>query len=324
MITLWGVSSKVECVNRCWHLAVDVDFNQPLKEFSYKSIVSQLHDFPKIDILHFLGGGYINDVFSRNVHLIPIASIIKQLTDCKLYATGVSFHPFKEINMVADRYFLRCLSSFDLIDVRDDYSIDLFKNYPVEIVKTCDDLFLPKNIDSLVSVENIDDKPYLNLMVSFDKVASMVYSYISEMIDYLIDNNIVFGVNFYCFSDYSEIEMRKLVSTKTGLRYKIYNCFDLLIRPIKLDAKGFYFCTKFHGHFLVSLAGMQGVCSAVNLYYDNKHKSLVDLGSGFKMIGMHDNIVSDRLFDFNNLTTFRDRHADLHKLKIDIAFQIYQ
>lgn len=65
MITLWGVSSKVECVNRCWHLAVDVDFNQPLKEFSYKSIVSQLHDFPKIDILHFLGGGYINDVFFK-------------------------------------------------------------------------------------------------------------------------------------------------------------------------------------------------------------------------------------------------------------------
>lgn len=323
MTALWGITSKVEFINICWSAALDIDDNSIIRELSYQSIIYKLLTIPKIDVLHILGGGYINDVYSKNIHLIPIAAIIKQITGCKLYATGISFYPLNSISKTAHRYFLRCLNDFELIDVRDGYSVEIFDGLSDGIIEVCDDLFLSENIDTIINVTNKENRR-LSLMLQVGEAQNMVHSYVSEMIDFFMNKKIIEGVNFYCFDDGLEVFCRQLIASKPKIQYDIYSCFDLLVKPIEINQKDYYFCTKFHGHFLVSLAGIYGVCSATNKYYDNKHKSLIKMGSGFNMIGMHDNIIDEGLFKFSSEKTFRNKHADLHKLKLESALRIYQ
>jgi hypothetical protein len=104
---------------------------------------------------------------------------------------------------------------------------------------------------------------------------------------------------------------------------EIVDRVDLCRHGLPVTPKDFVFTTRFHGHLVASVLGGHGICASVRLpYYDIKHRSLIELGSGFDLIGMHD--FPFDTYDWESpRQTFLDRRDDIVGRKMRVVETLY-
>jgi hypothetical protein len=264
--------------------------------------------------IHFLGGGYINSIWTKNCLLLQIASHFKEKYSCKLFWTGSSVYPIPQIALFD---CVKSIMSFDFISTRDKESAEALVNYNASVHETCDDSFLV--LDKISCEENTSPVLILNCQrdlrtVEFFKEMVLKLRRISEEheggILYLsalpsCDNG--------CLALLQK-ERLKIVSGSSFLK-------ETLNGHLTISAKSHCIVSRFHLHLVLSLAGITGqYIQPPDEYYKRKHSSLLEIGSKFTQfsgikqvasatedsgfgIGLHikKNLEFEKIAEYNNL-----------------------
>lgn len=265
--------------------------------------------------VHLVGGGYMNSELPFNYSILAMLAHINKTHPVNIIATGLGLEPMDEkYNQFVGEY----LKSFSWIDVRDQESFERLKSWGLghKSSFTCDDVFLapPKK-----HVSNRAGKLFLSAQQGENPF--LVVSFLLKLIESCpqAEN----GIEFLVLDADSDMHVaRKLVAVSNRKDIVIRDFDDLWKNGLDAGPGDFVFSTRFHAHLVTSSQGAHGLCASISIpYYDVKHLSLIRMGSGFGIIGMH-----DFSFDYEwhkERSTFADCAHELRLEKLAIVERAY-
>jgi hypothetical protein len=230
-----------------------------------------LYDAPLLALrearsLHLLGGGFVNAVWPENAHLVRAMRAAAEVSGAPLLATGQGLAPFGEEQ----------LAGFDHVGVRDAASAER-----LGIELGVDDAYL---VEEPPARED-GQEPELVLCVqsdaldegSFDRLVAQVRATVASL---GIPRERTRYVEALPGGDFAGYERLRDLVAEDG-----FVPFTSLWRgEFAPGAHQVWVTTRFHHHLVASLHGARGMAlSARSGYYDVKHGSLVELGSGWRI-----------------------------------------
>ncbi|WP_282943923.1 polysaccharide pyruvyl transferase family protein [Bifidobacterium pullorum] len=233
----------------------------------------------RVDSIHFLGGGYINQLWKANVLLLVAAAEIKKYRpESGIYGTGLGLAPLQGVDLALAR---QSLANFDHISVRDDASAEIAGG------KGCDDAFL----GLLRGNEDWWDTEVPGR--AFVCLQQDVVGRWENSIDVIIESLKLSGVDtdepVYIVEGIPPEDSWSLELFKR--RWK----GDVRLMPFShLWNRGFpdpkdsvWVSSRFHMHLLGAATGARGIVARFgNEYYDIKHGSLLKIGTGWSNLDL--------------------------------------
>ncbi|MGB0435844.1 MAG: polysaccharide pyruvyl transferase family protein [Mycobacterium sp.] len=231
-------------------------------------------------VVHVLGGGYVNAVWPRHVGLLAGAAAAARHSGARAAMSGHGLAPQPPgagplLAALADR--------FDVVDVRDAESARLLGVGP-----GVDDAFLTigQGHRTTTPQEAWPDAPPPTVMICLQ----------SDMND--IGNGSVAGVTLSMLRAWAvppeqvcvvegiprvDREVYALIEHEMpGARF--YPFVDVWANGLPVSAGQTWISTRFHPHMIAAAAGASGVAISISPdYYANKHRSLIELGSGWTL-----------------------------------------
>lgn len=241
-------------------------------------------------VLHVIGGGYINSKDPRNFGLLSALAEVASESGTRLAITGAGLTPVPED---ATGPLAAALSRFDVVDVRDQASMDVLDAGGVAASMTCDDAFLDL---AGVPVARSGRMPEVVVCLQSDAVAAdpeRLASFTADVLDsWGATESHVAMVEFIPRGD---------LEAAPFLRERVPDLetytFDRIWReglPVRLGQR--WISTRFHAHLLAASAGCWGVAVSTGTdYYRTKHQSLIDLGSGWRLAELDETPESSAL-----------------------------
>lgn len=239
-----------------------------------------IHKLKAADIVHIIGGGYLNDNWPRHIGLFAgAAEIARQHPATKAVLTGQGMYPTNERLLP----LLGLLGAhFDILDVRDEASADLLHRGGAEhAVATVDDAFLGLSPDNYRSAEDLPD---VMLCLQSDLLAmdrTTLAGYVAQTLRAWgvtgEEIGVVEGIPGEDREIYALLEL-----DLPGVRH--YPFADIWANGMPARAGQTWLSTRFHIHLTAAAVGASGVAVSVNPdYYLTKHRSLTDLGSNWTL-----------------------------------------
>lgn len=236
-----------------------------------------VENLSRVDVVHVVGGGYINAVWPKHLALFGAAARVAERYGARTALTGAGLTPLVEDS--AD-VLGETLSAFDVVDVRDDASLEALTGRVPQVTHTGDDAFLA-----------LDDSLY-----DRGSLARTVLCLQSDMLEVPLEQ----------IADYVVRTLRAWDAD--GERVTLVECLppnDVEVLPLlqpqlpRLDVLPFsqlwrqglpsgpgqrWISTRFHPHLVTAATGAWGVAVPVSGgYYRTKHTSLTALGSGWTL-----------------------------------------
>lgn len=266
-------------------------------------------------IVHLVGGGYMNSEIYFNYAIIATLGYIKKKHNIDIIGTGLGLEPVAEnLDHLMKEYF-KC---FSWIDVRDQESYDRLLRWGLgeRASFTCDDVFL-----TTPSEPPLDRDGKLIISAQTGANPHIVISFLLKLIENCPQAKN--GVEFLVLDADSDIvvaEKLRNISNRTDIIIRDFG--EIWSNGLRISPKDFVFSTRFHAHLVTSTAGARGLCASVSIpYYDVKHLSLIKMGSGFTIVGMHDfSFVHDWHAEDQ---TFKDCALELQNRKLEIVKKLY-
>ncbi len=257
----------------------------------------------KIDQIHIIGGGYINNIWPDNYMILLMARLLSWQTGARLIATGLGLIPSNERDNEGLRSILK---TYDLVDVRDEESYKILNgiNYS-NIHYTGDDVLLLLSDDNYIyPIKKLSNKSFIfclqNDLFKGDLLFYKIFN--NDFLEFLNVNGFVDIVFAMAMSD----DVSGL-SDEFFLLFKKYNLNVITINPDELLRDGFpvsdegiIITSRYHPHFLGALSGYKGIALSSMRYYNVKHKAVQDMGSNWKVIHFKD-IFEDFIKVIQNL-----------------------
>lgn len=233
------------------------------------------------DSLHLLGGGYFSVdhiEFKRTFYFFALLSIIKDKNPkTKIFATGLGLTPINSDIVSAIKEYV---ANFDYFGVRDRVS-DLFPNATLEV----DDVFLSKSLRA-IKINKSDDNP--DILVSIqpifdDKIRKVV---IENLIFFLKQHkNAKIGILEAMVPDDNWLYFGDVFNQEPDIKERLifYDFWTLWTDGIPFKKNQLWISTRFHFHLIGALLGAKGTAISIGTqYYDVKHQSLIDWGTGWQ------------------------------------------
>ncbi|MDT8910243.1 polysaccharide pyruvyl transferase family protein [Amycolatopsis sp. PS_44_ISF1] len=228
----------------------------------------------RADVIHVVGGGYINELWPKQVGLLAGVAAAVERSGGRAAMTGQGLSPSGEdvaplVRALADH--------FEVVDVRDDASAELLG------VRTgVDDAFLDIGPERY---ESADELPEVMLCLQSDlvevgigKLAGAVLSMLRAWKVPPRDIGIIEGIPGVDREVFALFE-REL----PGARF--YPFSHLWTHGLPAAAHQTWISTRFHPHLLAAAAGASGVAISIHPdYYATKHRSLAALGSNWTLL----------------------------------------
>ena len=242
-----------------------IDIGQPL-----------LH---RAEIVHVLGGGYVNSQWPRHLGLLACAVEMARISGGRAVMTGQGLQPLSKAAAAA---VAPLVSRMALVDVRDEPSrLSLASVTDVSISASGDDAFLD------LGSHDYDARPSPDVMLcaqsdllasTVDEVADLMMAVLgrwdvtSDQVGWVEaipgEDRLVFDI----------IEKRM-----GGIRF--YPLREIWYEGLPARPGQRWVSTRFHPHLMAAAAGSWGVAVPVQQdYYDVKHASLLDYGSGWTVL----------------------------------------
>lgn len=129
-----------------------------------KQIIFPDKELQKCDKVVFMGGGYINSIWSAELRNILHFSLVAKRNKCKIYFTGQTAGPY---NNIFDKLFSKLLYNLgENVTVREKSSFCLLSKYNIKSLKLgADDFYLCK--DNNKSTSNNEDKYFILTIKNF-------------------------------------------------------------------------------------------------------------------------------------------------------------
>ncbi|GAK25306.1 hypothetical protein [Serratia liquefaciens] len=279
-----------------------------------KDVFTIFDRYSKSDIVHFIGGGYINNLWPSNYALVAIAYLYGIHYSVPVFGTGLGLYPSDITTKLVDLF-----QSLDFIDVRDEYSHKLIPSSTY----TGDDALLKFN--DLNSVIQEREKPFLVVSVQnhlFDGEDIIDYIFSKEFLRGFIAN----GINEIIIVEAAPEDNVKF--SRENLKNASELAFDitfitgnaLIENGIPYHPKSKVISSRYHVNLLYTMLGLEGVAIIDNEYYNNKHNSIVSVGGRWPIFNKEEflnriNIKSlfngDYIADFDTLMKY---HKEKKKL----------
>ncbi|GAA2820881.1 polysaccharide pyruvyl transferase family protein [Saccharopolyspora taberi] len=230
----------------------------------------------RADLVHVIGGGFINGIWPHHVGLLAAAVAATRRSGGRAAMTGQGLWPVAE----EARPLLRELAArFDVVDVRDEPSADLLGSLD-GITATGDDLFF--GLDP--SLHREDEHREVMVCLQSDLLDVSVPGLAGFLLDTLREWGVrPEQVGFVEGIPRIDREVFALVEHElAGARF--YPFSEIIDAGLPAAPGQRWLSSRFHVHLVAAAAGADGVAVSVNSgYYTNKHRSLIDLGSGWSL-----------------------------------------
>ncbi|HEX4223290.1 MAG TPA: polysaccharide pyruvyl transferase family protein [Pseudonocardiaceae bacterium] len=270
--TLWRLCAAAP-VDEPWEVAnwVRRAVDDPTRAPRWTAGIDKLN---AADVVHVLGGGYLNDNWPRHVGLFAGAAEMGR-RGATVALTGQGMFPTDERMLPL---FGLLGAHFDVLDVRDAASADLLHRGGAEHAQaTVDDAFLGLGPDIY---RDVDDLPEIMLCLQSDLLAmdrTTLAGYVVRTLRAWGITGEQIGVVEAIPGEDSEI-YRLLELDLPGVRH--YPFAGVWTNGMPARAGQTWLSTRFHAHLTAAAVGASGVAVAVNPdYYLTKHRSLTSLGS---------------------------------------------
>lgn len=303
----------------CWRCQDNPEKNydnisQVINNFGSPDIDLNISIFRSSDVVHILGGGYINAKWKENYCILFAASVLKNISDVKVFTTGLSLFPHEDF--FERDIMLSCLNKFDHVSVRDDISAELF------------------------NIHNYNDDAYLGLQSGLYHVAQgaefpdVLCCIQNELADYQMFSHFVDLTGDYLRKKQQQGKTLGYFEAIPGADSVAYHRLKEKVSDIKFYAfselwtKGFpaksdteIISTRFHHHLVGASLGLKGSVLIIDSeYYENKHDSLLSLNTGWQVIN-HQNRDNEIYPSVN--VEFKKIANNLSLDKLRLAQQLY-
>ncbi|WP_114452471.1 polysaccharide pyruvyl transferase family protein [Halopolyspora algeriensis] len=230
----------------------------------------------RADLVHLIGGGFVNGIWPRHIGLLAAAAAAVRRSGGRAVMTGQGLCPMSD----ETQPLLRSLAAhFEIVDVRDEPSGSLLHSSR-QVEYTGDDLFFGiepglfrtddlRKVMVCLQSDLLDmSKPalagfLLDTLHSWDTPPEQVgfvegIPWVDRAVFTLVEHHLP-GARFYPFS-------------------------EIIDNGLPAAAGQLWLSTRFHMHLMAAAAGAQGVAVSINSgYYTNKHRSLLERGSGWEL-----------------------------------------
>ncbi|CAI9122287.1 polysaccharide pyruvyl transferase family protein [Brytella acorum] len=238
--------------------------------------------------VHLYGGGYLNSMWTHHLPIILGAKIVSKNLQAPLIATGQGFIPWDDS---VDQY-MRCLSTFDITDVRDYASFNVFqeKNRGNTASYSGDDALLLFKDQNNFAIKR-EEKPSLVICIQNDLFSggNLLENLLCEEILSLFSSRGIKNIKFLSAMKNDSFNLSKemeLIIKKIGMTFSHKNENQLLHEGIPFHPDSFFITTRYHIHLIASFSGARGISIYSNNYYKNKHKSVNDMGSLWEVVDL--------------------------------------
>jgi len=267
----------------------------------------------KASVIHLHGGGYLNKHFPKKGFLLGLAVAASRKTGAVLVGTGLGLLPLDlpkgNLKDKAESW----LEKFSLIETRDEGSAQLLRQISphANIVSGLDDTFVGD-----VKYTN-DRKHRLHLSWNFRRTGDEEFKRVIE-----------YTRNFY--GRYDEVVFWNCARNDSGTWEILHNEFpkirkldfqDMISKEMPVNPGDHMLTARFHPHLIAARGGATGGYFSPGSYYDVKHGSVCDIGSGFFRIPTTELNYED--FGRNTNELF-GKAGSLRSLKTDLCADVYE
>lgn len=231
----------------------------------------------RADVVHLLGGGYINAIWPRHVGLIAAAVAATRRSRGRAVLTGHGLLPAPPESAPLVRTLLE---RFDVIDVRDTPSAELLAGVP-NVEQSCDDSLL-----GFQPGRRADGRePRYVICVQGDVGEQSGWPRLAGQLLATLRSWGARGQQVGVVESIPRVDREVFALIEHELPGAHFFSFsDIWHNGLPIAAQQTWISTRFHPHLLAAAAGARGVALSVRPgYYDVKHASLVELGSGWTL-----------------------------------------
>ncbi|PWC07424.1 polysaccharide pyruvyl transferase family protein [Mycetocola zhujimingii] len=276
---------RLRTTNTLWQMAyqstsdnaegIGEDARRLTRELGSPKVDIGLSQLRSMSTIHFLGGGYLNDVWKQNIGIVASAHEAKKLTGLRVYATGQGFLPQSDDSAA---YLKRLISDFDFVESRDDAGASV-----LGITHGLDDAFLGLAVNPR-QVMNEANLPEIMILIQSDFLEGSDEAHVTDVIRDFIRSRQDEGLQGIGFVEAMPPHDRHfydiLRDEFPDARY--FSFQDIWERGLPAGANQTWLTSRFHFHLLAAAAGAKGTwLSLAPGYYDVKHGSLATLGTGW-------------------------------------------
>jgi len=237
--------------------------------------IARLRD---VDVLHVVGGGYVNSIWPRHLGLVAAAQWVAENTRARIGATGLGLLPLDEPGA---KVWADAAQAFDVLSVRDEASKDVLARHGVRAVLAPDDAFLG-GLHSTISSERRSPDVMVCVQTDlvdggFEPVVDLVRRTLSEWGATGARTGFV-----ECIPRVDRVIYDALRDELPGARF--YSLWDLLDQGLPAREGQRWISSRYHPHMLAAAAGASGVALNLNTdYYGVKHAAVKSWGSDWNV-----------------------------------------
>lgn len=312
-----GAHPRLRCTDTLWELALGSPSHDPVEDV--ERIGRLLRDLgsPRFDpgllalrevgSAHLLGGGYLNAMWHDNLGLISALAELHRAFGVRVFATGQGLMPADE----GHRAWLEAqLEAFELFETRDDESAALVGG---EV--GLDDAFLALALDR--PVFDTEQSPDRMILVQGDLTSWEDAE--AEATIHSFTGGRVAGVGLV---EAIPPDDARYAAAAEGARF--YPFGHLWAKGLPARSGQQWLTSRFHIHLMAAAAGAAGaVLVGREGYYDVKHRSLMSLGTGWKLVPAGAD-MSEPEHRPTRDETFPARARELATRKLALARRLYR
>ena len=229
------------------------------------------------DSIHLLGGGYVNGVWPDHVGLVAGMAAARDLNGCRLVGSGLGLMPPPENAELLAKTF----ADFSAVSVRDDASAAF-----LGLETGLDDVFL----GLLHELRRSTESPRVQsrakdvmLCIQSDMTDEPTFSRLRDKLRVVVENAIANGLSVGYVEAIPGSDRRMFDALEGLIPEENFVPFTQVWGeglPVRRGQQ--WYTSRFHPHMVAAAAGAQGVAIGIlDDYYDIKHRSLLDLGTGW-------------------------------------------
>jgi Polysaccharide pyruvyl transferase len=231
------------------------------------------------DVVHVIGGGYINGIWPHHIGLLAAAAAAVRRSGGRAVLTGHGLTPLNESEAALVRTLLE---RFDLVEVRDAASAEILKRPDWE---GADDAFLDADQFLRLEPEWAASLPKYMLCIQSDlseyssgRLAAFTLTTLRAWNADPGDVGFVEGI-----PGQDRVVYGLLEHELPGSQFFPFS--QVWRTRIPVAAGQTWLSTRFHLHLIAAAAGASGVAVSVDRgYYATKHSSLLRLGSNWDLV----------------------------------------
>ncbi|MFB4348250.1 polysaccharide pyruvyl transferase family protein [Microbacterium sp. CR_7] len=272
---------RLRTTNTLWHLAHTGPREIEPAEERVRGLIHELgtprydlglRDLRRMGSIHLLGGGYINEIWPENFGIIAAMTTLRADFGVRIFATGQGFLP---LNAEFRDRLAAHLAKFDFVDARDVPSAEAFG---IEV--GADDAFLAFANRRPLYAE-ADDLPDAMVLIQGDMFQGEGESALRSLVSDFVRRRSDRTVGFAEAIPPDDLRYAEPFVAEGAPFYPFIRIWDHGF-PAKPGQE--WLTSRFHFHLLAAAAGATGsIVNAREGYYDVKHGSLTDLGTGWSL-----------------------------------------